>query len=130
MEFPMRFLCAFVCLSLLPLTASAQDKKEVGPLKEVPLNLKEPVPYEKVDVIFHKRCTVCHSGKEPDSKFEINTYAKLMKGGKRGEAVKPGKSQDSLLYKAMMRTHKPFMPPRTEEPATPEEVALIKLWID
>src|SRR5436853_5634007 len=127
----MRFLLTALCLSLLPLAASAQDKKEVGPIKEIKLDRKDPISYEKdVEPIFFKRCTVCHSGNLKEGKLDISTYEGLIKGGKRGEAVKPGKSQDSLVYKAMGRTQKPFMPPRGEEPATPEELALVKLWID
>src|SRR5438309_413605 len=97
----MRLCLTLACLAVLPLAASAQDfKKEVGPLPEVKVDLKRPVSYETdVEPIFFKRCTVCHSGTLKESKLDLTTYENLMKGGKRGEAVKPGKSQDSLLYK-------------------------------
>ena len=113
------------------MTALAQEKKEAGPIKEIKLDLKEPVTYEKhVEPIFYKRCTVCHSGNLKEGKLDVSSYESLMKGGKRGESVKPGKSQDSLLYMAMSRSSKPFMPPRGEEPCTSEDVAVVKLWID
>src|SRR6185369_14069166 len=87
--------------------------------------------YEKhVEPIFYKRCTVCHSGNLKEGKLDISSYEALMKGGKRGEAVKPGKSADSRLYTEVMRTQKPVMPPRGEDPCTPEEAAIIKMWID
>src|SRR5207237_7595629 len=35
-----------------------------------------------------------------------------------------------LLIQAAGKTQKPFMPPKNEEPLTPEELALLKLWID
>src|SRR5262249_47824873 len=41
-----------------------------------------------------------------------------------------GKSADSPLVKSAGKTFKPFMPPKDEEPLTPQELALIKLWID
>jgi WD40 repeat protein len=133
----MRFLLTFACLSLMPIAVSAQDfKKEVGPIKVIELKRKEPVSYEKdVEPIFYKRCTVCHSGNQKENKLDISTYENLMKGGKSGEAVKPGKSADSLLYKAMARTvMRPMrprpMPPPGDEPCTSEELALVKLWID
>ncbi len=125
----MRFVCTFVVLCLLPLSASAQVK-EPGPIKEIDLKLKEPVGYEKVDTILFKRCTVCHSGTQKEAKFDVSSYENLMKGGRSGELVKPGKSKDSILYDRVVRTHKKPMPPKGDEPCTPEEVALIKLWID
>src|SRR5437764_10748946 len=53
-----------------------------------------------------------------------------MKGGKRGKAITPSKGSDSLLYQAAAKMRKPMMPPKSETPLTPEELALIKLWID
>ena len=128
----MRFCLTLACLSLLPLSAYAQDnKKEAGPLKVAKIERKEPISYDKdVEPIFYKRCTVCHSGNVKEGKFDISSYETLIKGGKRGEPIKPGKGDESLLYKEVMRTQKPFMPPRGEEPATAEEAAIIKLWID
>lgn len=132
----MRFVLTVLAMSVLCLSASAQGAKEAGPLKELKLelkDLKEPLTYEKhVETLFYKRCTVCHSGSVKEGKLDLSSYEGLMKGGKRGEAVKPGKSADSVLYKSIMRTHKPFMPPKGDEnpPCTPEEAALVKLWID
>ncbi|HZZ82425.1 MAG TPA: c-type cytochrome domain-containing protein [Gemmataceae bacterium] len=127
----MRYLLTLAVMSFVPLTASAQVK-EVGPLKEVKVDLKgKMISYdEHIEPILAKRCTVCHSGSIKEGRLDVGTYETLMKGGKSGEAVKPGKSQDSILYKAVMRTVKRPMPPKGEEPCTAEEAALIKLWID
>ncbi|MBI3821451.1 MAG: NB-ARC domain protein [Planctomycetes bacterium] len=131
----MRLICTCIALCLLSLPASAQEKfKEVGPIKEIPLkvtDLKKPLDYlEHVDALFAKRCTVCHSGNIKEGKLDLGSYETLMRGGKSGDVVKPGKSQDSILYKAVQRTHRRPMPPKGDEPCTQEEVALIKLWID
>jgi WD40 repeat protein len=107
-----------------------------GPVKVIKIDLKEPISYEKhIEPIFYKRCTVCHSGNVKEGKLDISTYELLMKGGKSGELVKPGKGDESILYKAMGRTSVPparprAMPPKGEEPCTAEELALVKLWID
>ncbi len=126
----MRFLFSLTFVALTPFTAFAQNTKEVGPIPEIKLNRKDPVTYEVIEPIFEKRCFVCHSGNIKEGKLDLSSYEALIKGGKRGEAVKPGKSGDSLLYKVVQRTQKPYMPPRGEVPCTAEEVALIKLWID
>src|SRR5262249_37841732 len=57
-------------------------------------------------------------------------YEGMIKGGKRGKTVVPGNSAASPLIKLCSKTTRPFMPPRTDDPLTPNELALIKLWID
>jgi hypothetical protein len=105
--------------------------KAVQPIAVVTLNRKEPIVYQKdIEPIFINKCQYCHSGAVKEGKFDLGTYESLMKGGKRGKPIVPGKSADSLLVQFAGKTKKPFMPPKTEEPLTPEELALIKAWID
>src|SRR5881392_2816475 len=127
----MRTFLTLGLLAFLPFPATAQEKKETGPIKEIKLDRTDPVAYEKeVEPIFYKRCIACHSGNVKESRFDISNYEGLVKGGKRGTAIVPGKSEASLLYEVISRNSKPSMPPKDEAPATPEEVALLKLWID
>src|SRR5262249_62233109 len=131
----MRILLTLSLLAALSAGTLAQDKKdkdkEIGPLKVVKLERKDPVSYDKdIEPVFYKRCVACHSGPVKEGRFDLGTYEALVKGGKRGQAIVPGKGDTSLLYKSAARTHKPCMPPAGEEPLTPEELALIKLWID
>src|SRR5262245_42566616 len=130
-----RLIALFGLAIVLPGSAFAQGKKDPDPIKVIKLDRKDPVVYEKdIEPIFYKRCLSCHSGKEKQSRFDIATYEGLIKGGKRGTAVVPGKAESSLLYKLMGRTTSPVMPPIEkdvkDDPATPEELALVKLWID
>jgi WD40 repeat protein len=84
-----------------------------------------------VEPIFYKKCITCHSGSVLEGKLDIASYEGLVKGGKRNSPIVPGKGNDSLIIKLLSRTeHKPFMPPRGEDPIVPEEMAIIKLWID
>src|SRR5579864_685776 len=120
-------------LLLLWLLALADDAKKpaVQPIKVVTLDRKDPVVYEKdVEPIFVNKCSFCHSGNVKEGKLDVSSYDSLMKGGKHGKPIVPGKSAESLLVKAAGKTERPFMPPKSEEPLTPEELALIKLWID
>jgi WD40 repeat protein len=118
--------------SLLMLTlafpAAAADK----PIPVAQLDRKEPVRYEKdIAPIFAAKCQVCHAGNLTEGKFDLGTHAALMKGGKKGPAVVPGKAEESRLWQMASHRAKPIMPPKTEyNPLTPEEVALLKLWID
>jgi tricorn protease-like protein len=136
----MRCLLTLSLLAFLPGSLLAQETKdEIKPIKVVEIDHKAPVSYDKeIEPIFYKRCTVCHSGKPKDlkGKFDISTYEGLIKGGRRGSPIVPGKSASSMLIKQIGRTEEPFMPPptvkegRPPDPVTPEELALIKLWID
>ena len=130
----MRSLLTLCLVAFLPAVALAQDEKRSKGnerIKIVKLDRKDAIAYEKeIEPIFYKRCIACHSGNIKESRFDISTYEGLIKGGKRGTALVPGKSESSLLYTSCGKIRKPYMPPKGEEPVTPEELALIKLWID
>ncbi len=129
----MRLLLTLCLLAMLPAFASAQEKrsKPVQPIAVVELKRTAPVLYDKdIEPILVNKCAVCHSDNIKESKLDLGSYESLMKGGKRGAAIVAGKSGDSLLIKLAGKTQKPAMPPKGEEPLTPEELALIKMWID
>lgn len=132
----MRYLLPAVGLFiLLPALGDAQDAKEskpVPPVKIVKLDRKDQVAYEKdIEPILINKCAFCHSGNLKEGKLDMGSYETLLKGGKRGASITAGKADESLLYKLSTRAGmKPIMPPKSEEPLSPEELALIKLWID
>jgi WD40 repeat protein len=122
-------------LAFLPAALAAQEEKDkpktVPPIKVIALNRKEPVQYEKdIEPFLKAKCSFCHSGNVIQGKLDMASYEALMKGGKRGAAVVPGKSAESRMVQLAGRTERPTMPPKSEEPLTPEELALLKLWID
>jgi len=89
----------------------------------------------KIAPIFEARCVDCHAGDDAEGEFSLETYELLRKGGKAGKAIEPGKAEDSLLVKFIEgRSGKEgknkFMPPGKKEHCTPEEIALIRQWID
>src|SRR4051794_35251499 len=129
----MRFLLLGSLIALAPVSAPAQDKgkKEVLPIAVVKLDRKDEVKYEKeIEPIFQKRCIACHSGPIKEGQLDLGSYDALIKGGRGGQAIVPGKGESSRLYKLAGRMSKPFMPHKDEIPLTPQELALIKLWID
>src|SRR5262245_23043882 len=123
----MRMMITCAIAALLPFVAFGAEK----PIDVVKIDRKEPVVFEKeIEPILRNKCTVCHSGNQLKGKLDVGSYAALMKGGGRGPVVIPNKSSESPLVLYAGRTKKPFMPPKDEEPLTPQELALIKLWID
>ncbi len=129
----MRMVLSLALIAVLPVLASAQEKKtkSVAPIALVKLERSAPVLYDKeIEPILVNKCAVCHSDNIKEGKLDLGSYEGLMKGGKRGAAIVPGKSGESLLVKLVGRTENKIMPPKGEEPLTPEELALLKLWID
>lgn len=95
---------------------------------------KEPVSYARdvVDVLAEK-CVGCHSDALAESKLNMDEVAGMLKGGKRGPAIVPGKADQSLLFQMAAHRVDPVMPPKDkkdQEPLTPGELGLLKLWID
>ncbi len=95
-----------------------------------------PIDYsEKIAPLFHEHCVDCHAADDADGEFVIETYEALLKGGETGKTIVPGNAQDSLLVKFLEgRSGKEgknkFMPPGKREHLKPEEIALIRQWID
>lgn len=131
LRFGLVFLLSISSIAVISVRADDNPKKAVAPIKVVALNRTEPVQYEKdIEPILVNKCLFCHSGAVKEGKFDLGTYESMLKGGKRGKPIVPGKSAESLLVKLAGKTEKPAMPPKSEEPLAPEELALIKLWID
>ncbi len=96
----------------------------------------QTVDYTKQIVpLFDTYCIDCHDDTDADGEFQLDTFANLMKGGKEGVAVIAGKANDSMLVK-FLEGHSgrggknEFMPPGKRDKLKPEEIALIKTWIN
>ena len=83
---------------------------------------------ETAVAILQKNCASCH-GAAQMSGFDVRDRDALMRGGKRGAAVVPGHSKDSLLYRAIVREGDLKMPPG-KAALTAGEIASVRSWID
>jgi WD40 repeat protein len=119
---------AAVLLSNLPAQAVPTPIAVAAPAR------KEPVSYAKdVADILDAKCVGCHSGALAENKLNIEEVAGMLKGGKHGPSIVPGKADDSLLFKMAAHRVEPVMPPKDkkdQKPLTPEELGILKLWID
>lgn len=89
----------------------------------------------KITPLFDEHCSDCHGATDPDGEFSLETFDALLKGGKTGKAIEPGHAQESLLVKFLEgrsgKTGKnQFMPPGKKPHLKPEEIALVRQWID
>lgn len=129
--------CLLVTLiALLPAAASAQKKKDKPqPIPIAKVERSSLVDFEKdILPIFKRNCTACHSKAVHESDLLLETPQTILKGGDSGPAVVAGKSAESLLLKAASHTGDTIMPPPDNDVEarnlTPQELGLIKLWID
>ncbi|MBC8354294.1 MAG: hypothetical protein H8E66_20055 [Planctomycetes bacterium] len=93
------------------------------------------VEFEKeILPIFRRKCLACHNNTDAESDLVLETPQTILKGGSEGPSVVPGKALESLLLNAAAMQIEPFMPPEDNDvgakPLTPDELGLIKLWID
>ena len=84
--------------------------------------------YQAVDAIIQDKCIVCHNHTTRKGDLNLESYATLMNGGKRGAPVVAGKSAESLLIKFLEGTQQPRMPLGDQLSAV--EIKAIKDWID
>jgi WD40 repeat protein len=96
--------------------------------------LKGPISYSKdIADILETKCIGCHSSALAENKLNMETVAGMVKGGKRGPGIVPGKADESLLFTMAAHRVEPVMPPKVKKdlkPLTPDELGRLKVWID
>src|SRR4051812_38997737 len=126
----MRQALSFAALWLAMSTAMSAP----SPIQVAVPTREEPVSYAGVVAdILDAKCVGCHSSVLAENKLSLEDVASMLKGGKRGPAVVPGKADDSLIFQMAAHRVEPVMPPADKKNAkalTPEELGLLKLWID
>jgi mono/diheme cytochrome c family protein len=85
--------------------------------------------------IFAAACVKCHDGtKKPRAGLALDTLEGTLKGSKDGKVVTVGDSAHSDLVLSVAHVGDDpdtFMPRgKTAKPLTPEEIGLIRAWID
>ena len=70
----------------------------------------------KAAAILQQRCLACHSDKTAMSDLRLTGRNEALHGGKRGPAIKPGQSGESLLFQAVSHSGKLKMPPGAKLP--------------
>jgi WD40 repeat protein len=103
-----------------------------GPLERAPAApAQPPVSYSRqIQPLFEKQCVGCHGGPSPASGFSMTSRDLLLKGGRHGAAVVPGKGAGSPLVQYLTGERQPKMPPGGAPPLDLDTVALIRRWID
>lgn len=79
-----------------------------------------------------QKCLDCHSGDDSDeSSLAIASRENLLTGADFGPSIQPGRSQDSVLIRAVKWTHKELrMPPDEDDRLSRNEISVLAKWID
>lgn len=82
--------------------------------------------------ILERRCVQCHKEGKAKGKFRMDTYEFLVKGGKEGAGLVPGKAAESniLIRMNLAMDDEDHMPPEGKPDIEDSEVAVITWWIE
>jgi len=84
--------------------------------------------------ILEQTCFECHGPKKGRGQLRLHTRALTMKGGVSGPVIVPGKSADSLLVQRLLgpagTVPQEDQMPLERDPLPPQQLALIRAWID
>ncbi|REJ81801.1 MAG: DUF1549 domain-containing protein, partial [Planctomycetota bacterium] len=108
-------LLPLVALALAPATcvADANYESDIKPL-------------------FAKKCGACHSALEQEADLRLDAGTLIHQGGGSGAVIIPGDADGSLLFERITAEDPADrMPPEGEgEPLTPEQIDLVRSWIN
>ncbi|HVT94742.1 MAG TPA: c-type cytochrome domain-containing protein [Bryobacteraceae bacterium] len=79
--------------------------------------------------LLQARCAGCHAASVHMGGLSLDSFDMLMKGGKDGKVIEPGKSDQSRLFLMITGKISPAMP-MDGSTLKAEEIASIKAWID
>jgi hypothetical protein len=81
----------------------------------------------RVAPILTKRCIGCHNQQLNNGNISFQDRESLLKGGRRGPAIVPGKPDSSLLVQSLQHDGDLQMPPGPKLPA--REIKILTDWI-
>jgi len=95
-------------------------------------SMAKMVTEREVHAILSAKCWVCHGRTEQKAGLDLRTRSAMLKGGKSGPVVVPGKPAESLLVKRVAAQEMP--PPKLQEQysvrgLTDSELAKVTQWI-
>ncbi len=124
-----RVLWAGLCLTIILASAGRTESIPVSTLQRT-----TPVSFAtEVSEVLDAKCVACHNQALAENKLTMEDVSGMLKGGKRGPSIIPGNADKSLLFQMAAHRLEPVMPPKAKKdlkPLTPDELGLLKHWID
>lgn len=123
-------VCPFGCLAALVFGCLALIGSQVNAAEDASPAKAASAPVFETDVLplLQAHCLKCHGEKVRKLGIDLRSVASMLKGGEAGEPViLPGKADESRLVEMISLE---LMPPDDEPKLTPEQIDLIRAWID
>lgn len=114
-----------------PVNPSNTQAKESMPQVKPPTG-KETISFSKdIAPVLTANCNGCHfEARRNEGELNLNSFASLLKGGRSGTIVEPGKASASLLVKKLRGMAGQRMPAGGRPALSEETIASIETWIN
>lgn len=123
------FLTRHAPALLPPLQGYAMSRSGPEPAWRV---MQQPVFAGVVQPILQRHCVSCHNAEKHKAELRLDSFAFLLQGGQNGPVIKPGQARGSSLIERMLLPLDAdgHMPPEGQPSPSPEEIAVLKWWIN
>ena len=93
---------------------------------------QQPVFSALIQPILQRHCSACHGPEKHKADLSMESYETLLKGGKNGPVLIPGKVMESPMIHRLLLLLKDedHMPPDGKPQPTLAEIAALQWWID
>lgn len=85
---------------------------------------------ETIAPLLQKYCAGCHNEADREGGLALDSFALLQQGGDTGPALLPGQADSSRLIRVLTGAAEPKMPPEDNPAPTPDEIELLRAWIE
>ena len=125
----------FAAALLLALLASNATLHADLPIQIAEIKREKPVDFaSEIYPLLKQNCLACHQAKESEGGLNLESHENMLKGGDTGPAVVAKDADASLILVRASGSEEPLMPPEDNQvgakPLTPEQLGLLKLWIE
>src|ERR1039458_6907148 len=131
-EFKPRILAFLLCLT--GCLSSSADEPQPEPLPPLPPPASGQIDFDRdIKPILDASCLRCHGPEKPKSHFRLDNRESALKGGNNNtNDIIPGESNRSKLiaYVAGLDKDIQMPPPDHGPPLTPQQIGLLRAWID
>lgn len=106
-------------------SATPKKRKRIADIQQA------SVYTDVVEPIFEDKCYGCHSRAKQKGKLRLDQVDLILKGGKDGIVIVPGKASESELIKRIIspREEEHHMPPKEKPQLSEKETDLLQWWV-
>lgn len=111
----------------------SDDESSSAPVKMKPIpDIQQAMLYtDVVQPLFQSRCYSCHGARKQKGKLRLDGQEFILKGGESGEAILPGKAEESEMIERLLLPldDDDHMPPKGKPQLTKEQIDIVRWWV-